>query len=122
MSSGIARGQKSCFRGGQNVLQSPVYQTGAGRQRPVDLRLLMRLKILIGLGKVSATQEAAVRRQGRWVRRLENTMATGVDQPTLRLRIRTPQQEHQSLAVSIQRIDHPVREPFPTLALVRARN
>src|SRR6185312_10612040 len=88
-STGNTSRQKSCFQG------------APGRQGPVHRRLAIGLKVLIGLGKMPAAQEAAMRRERRGVRGLEDAMAAGVDQLALGLRVAAPQQEDQAIASTV---------------------
>src|SRR5690606_8198636 len=72
---------------------------------PVDGGKAARLQVLVGAGKMPATQEAAMRRQGRRMRRLQHQMALPVDQPALLLRVAAPEQEHQPFALAVQVAD-----------------
>src|SRR5690606_23239476 len=57
------------------------------RQRPVDGGLAAAHEVLVGLGEVSAAEEAAMRRQRRGMRGAQHAVAAGVDDAALLLRV-----------------------------------
>lgn len=58
---------------------------------------------------------------GKWrgMHAAQNQVALAVDQLALLLRMTSPQQEYQALALAIQRVDRGIGETFPALALMR---
>src|SRR5690606_38732231 len=105
-------GQAGSAGGGTDV------QLAARRQPPVDRPQSAPAQILVGLRKMAAAEESAVCRQRRGMRRPEYTVAAGIDDLALLLRIAAPQQEHQSLALAVEHIHHMVGEAFPATALM----
>src|SRR3546814_2408860 len=67
-----------------------------------------------------AAEEAAMRGQRRGMRGLQHPVPARVDHRALLLRVGAPEQEHQALALAVERLDDMVGEAFPALALVRA--
>ena len=94
--------------------------TGSGK-RPVDGREALALEERIGLGKMPAAEEAAVRRQRRRVRRLQHEVLGRVDERRLLLRVAAPQHEHDRLCLRVDLADDRVGEALPAAVAVRGR-
>ena len=78
----------------------------------------MLLQDGVRFAEVTTTEEATMGTQGRRVRRGQDPMLAGINGPTLFLRVSAPEQEHLRRGMRRQRGDDPVRETFPTLALM----
>src|SRR3546814_8511462 len=83
-------------------------------------RLAVAREIRVGRREMPAAEEAAMRGQRRGMRGLQHPVPARVDHRALLLRVGAPEQEHQALALAVERLDDMVGEAFPALALVRA--
>src|SRR5450830_1464791 len=88
---------------------------------PANCRLPMLLQVIIGLAEWLAAKEAPVCRQGRGMGCRQDTMLADINQAALGLRIATPQDEDQVVALVGQGVDRAVRQLFPALAGMRSR-
>src|ERR1700735_5366923 len=68
---------------------------------------------------MTAADKPAMGRQWRRGYRTEHAVPAAVDQLPLALRVGTPQQEHQALALAVESVDRRIGEPLPPFALVR---
>ena len=66
-------------------------------------------------------EEAAMRREGRGMRRMEDQMLVPIDERRLLLGMAAPEQEHHVIAVFVDDLDGPVGETFPALIAVSPR-
>ena len=77
------------------------------------------LEVVVGARKmVVAKPSPAVGRERRGVHRLQHEVARLVDERGLRARVASPQDEHQVVAVGVERLDGGVGKLLPALALV----
>lgn len=74
----------------------------------------MLAQIGIGLAEVVVSEKAVISRKRRRVRRSEHKMPATVDKGTFSLRISSPQDEHQMLALLGQQAYDSIGKGFPT--------
>ncbi len=77
-------------------------------------------QVLVGLGKVAATEEASVRGQWGRMRALQHQVPLAIDELPLFLRITAPQEKHHTVPLVIHMLNNAVGELLPPLTLVGA--
>ena len=96
----------------------PVSRFCNRRQAPLDRRLAILLKKLVGAAEVPAAEKPAISRQRRRMHRRQHQMLGRVDQLLLALGMGAPQHEHQMRLMLADHFDDPIGEKLPALARV----
>ena len=91
---------------------------GSLEEAPVNRSQTMLCEICIGLGKMTATQEAPVRRQRRGMGGSQYQVPAPVDNSAFFLGVSPPEHEDDMVLLFIQFGYRPVGEGFPPFPLV----